>query len=209
MEHNVFIGLLTALLGFALAALSPGQNMVTVASTGLGAGRRPALLVASGIATGAFLWSLGMSYGLARLFETYPWTLKALSYAGGLYLLFLAYKGLRAAMTGGSAMISPGQQIDGFRAWLRGLAVTASNPKVALFWASIATFVTSFTTTDAVLVSFAFAVAATAMTIYGGYAFLFSSARSRRIYDRSQATFEAGFGLVFGALGVMLILSQA
>jgi len=208
MEQNVYMGLMTALLGFALAALSPGQNMVTVASTGLGAGRRPALLVASGIATGAFLWSLGMSYGLARLFENYPWTLTALSIVGGLYLLFLAYKGIRAAVKGGSAMISPGRQVDGFQAWLRGLAVTASNPKVALFWASIATFVTSFTTTNAVLVSFAVAVAVTAMLIYGGYAFLFSSAHSRRIYDRFQSAFEAGFGLVFGALGVMLLVSQ-
>jgi threonine efflux protein len=208
MEHNVYMGLLTALLGFALAALSPGQNMVTVASTGLGAGRRPALLVASGIATGAFLWSLGMSYGLARLFELYPWTLSVLSLAGGLYLLYLAYRGIRAALKGGSAMISPGQQVDGFNAWLRGLLVTASNPKVALFWASIATFVTSFTTSDGVLVTFAVAVAGTAMLIYGGYAVLFSSSGSRRIYERSQSAFEAGFGLVFGALGVMLLISQ-
>jgi threonine/homoserine/homoserine lactone efflux protein len=208
MENSVYMGLLTALLGFALAALSPGQNMVTVASTALGAGRRPALLAASGIATGAFLCSLCMSYGLARLFELYPWTLTVLSLVGGLYLLYLAYKGIRAAVNGGSAMIAPGQQVDGFNAWLRGLIVTASNPKVALFWASIATYVTSFTTTDSILVTFAFAVAVTAMLIYGGYALVFSTAQSRRIYDRSKSVFEAGFGLVFGALGVMLLMSQ-
>lgn len=97
------------------------------------------------------------------------------------------------------------------RSWEIGVLLTChrkSGPKVALFWASIATFVTSFTTTNAVLVSFAVAVAVTAMLIYGGYAFLFSSTHSRRIYDRFQSAFEAGFGLVFGALGVMLLVWQ-
>ncbi|MBL4542028.1 MAG: LysE family translocator [Rhodobacteraceae bacterium] len=205
MENDVLLGLIAAGMGFALAALSPGQNMAAVASTGLGAGRRPALLVASGIATGAFFWSLSMSYGLARLFEAYPWSLRVLSYVGGGYLLYLAWKALRAAIRGGGGAIAPGEDIDGFRAWGHGLAVTATNPKVALFWASIATFVTSLTTVDAVLFAFALVIALEAMVIYGGYAILFSASRSRQAYNSAQSAFEAGFGVVFGVLGVILI----
>jgi len=206
MEFTMYLELFTAWAAFGLAALSPGPNMVAVASTALGEGRRAATLVALGISCGALMWSLTTLYGLARLFEVYPQFLTVLSYLGGGYLLFLASKGLRAAIRGGSANIKATGGISGRKAFFHGLTVTATNPKVALFWASIATFVTSVTQSNAFLVIFAFAIAFEAFMIYGSYGYIFSTSRSRQIYNKAQRPIEGAFAFIFAGLGIALMI---
>lgn len=205
MEQTVILGLGAAWIAFGLAALSPGPNMVAVASTALGAGRTASLAVASGIALGAFFWALSMSYGMAALFEAYPQSLRVLGVLGGLYLLYLGWKSLRSALRSRGGDIAASGDIGGARAFLKGLAVTATNPKVALFWASIATYVTSVTTSDLLLVLFAVAIAVEALLIYGGYGLVFSSEHPRRFYGRSRVVVDGGFGLVFAFLGLAVL----
>lgn len=205
MEQTVFLGLGAAWIAFGLAALSPGPNMVAVASTALGAGRGPSLAVACGIAFGAFFWSLSMSFGMATLFAAYPQALRVLSILGGMYLLFLGYKSVRSALKARGAEIAASGEIRSGRAFLKGLAVTATNPKVALFWASIATYVTSVTTSNLLLVLFAFAIALEALLIYAGYGLVFSSEHPRRFYGRARVVVDGGFGLVFAGLGAAVL----
>jgi hypothetical protein len=57
MNEAMYI-IFAAWTALAAAAMSPGPNMVAVASRSLGSGRRSALLVAFGIALGGFGWTL-------------------------------------------------------------------------------------------------------------------------------------------------------
>lgn len=46
------------------------------------------------------------------------------------------------------------------------------------------------------------------MTVFGGYAALFSMPSARRFYARSQRYLDAGLALVFGAAGLRLLTSR-
>lgn len=198
--------LFAAWAALAAAAVSPGPNMVAVASRGLGAGHKSALTVALGIAVGGFFWALLTSLGLGVLFQRFPLLLQVLGIVGGSYLAWLGYKGWRAALTGSASDIAPAMG-GGFWCDARyGLIVTATNPKVALLWASLSTFVGGVTTSLVVLLIFAGTSAVVLFLIYGGYGLLFSLGGVRTLYIRFQKTSEAIFGTIFGVIGLGMIL---
>jgi threonine/homoserine/homoserine lactone efflux protein len=205
MIGDVLPTLLAAWAAFAAAAISPGPNMVAVASRALGSGRRSAFATTGGIATGAFGWALLTALGLGVLFEAAPRLLTTLGLAGGAYLTWLGVKGWRAALTGQGGEIKPvagrGLRTD----FLHGLIVTATNPKVALLWASLATFVGGATTAWPALLLFAAVSALLATVIYGTYALVFSAGGARRLYARFDRAAEGLFGTAFGLLGIAMI----
>ena len=97
---------LITLLGVVAAQASPGPNLMAVASTAIGQGRRSALLATLGISTGMLIWALAVSYGLGTLFTTYPLSLIALKLIGGSYLLWLAFRALKSAFFNKPARLS-------------------------------------------------------------------------------------------------------
>lgn len=205
MNETIFT-IFVAWAALAAAAISPGPNMVAVASRGLDSGRRAALTVALGIATGGFGWAMLSALGLGALFETFPLLLKILGAVGGFYLGWLGYKGWRSALTGALGEIAP-QGGEGVCGNVRyGLVVTATNPKAALMWASLSTFVGGQTTYLPFLLLFACGSSLILFVIYGGYALLFSMGGIRQLYARFQKASEAVLGTIFGAIGIGMIL---
>ena len=201
--------LLTAWAAFAAATISPGPNMVAVASRALGSGRTSALAVAFGIAVGAFGWALLCALGLGALFDAFPALLRVLGLLGGAYLAWLGFKGWRAALTGTAGEIAPKPGRGLLADTLHGLVVTGTNPKVALLWASLATFVSGATTSWPLLLLFAGVSALLGFAIYGACGLVFSVGGVRRLYDRFSRAAEGLFGTVFGALGIAMIVRAA
>lgn len=203
---DAFPVLFAAWAALAAAAISPGPNMVAIASRGLGSGARSALTVAFGIAAGGFFWALITSMGLGVLFQTFPILLQVLGIVGGGYLAWLGYKGWRAALTGSAGEIAPANGNGFWSDASYGLIVTATNPKVALLWASLSTFVGGATNTMAGLLTFAVVSSLVLFVIYGGYGLLFSLGGVRKLYTRFQQASEAVFGTIFGVIGLGMIL---
>lgn len=193
----------------ALAAISPGPNMVAVASRGLGSGRQSGLTVALGIAIGAFGWATLTALGLGALFKAFPGLLRLLGLCGGAYLMWLGFKGWRAALTASAGEIAPQSGQGLWRDMSHGLVVTATNPKVAVLWASLSTFVGGATSSTPVLLIFAGVSAGVVFTIYGTYGLLFSTGGIRRLYARFQRLSEASFGTVFGVIGAAMLWRAA
>lgn len=205
MSPEVLLIFAAAWAAFGAAAISPGPNLVAVASRALGSGRRSAIATAGGIATGAFFWAMLSALGLGALFASFPELLSVLGIAGGAYLLWLGFKGWRAALTGAPGEIAPKQGASLRGDAFHGLIVTITNPKVAMLWASLATFVGGATASLPSLIVFASGAAVLAFTIYGCYAFLFSTERARGIYTRFERGTEVLFGTAFVGLGAGLI----
>ncbi|MBN9886233.1 LysE family translocator [Salipiger abyssi] len=195
----------TAWVALASAAISPGPNMVAVASRGLGSGRLPALTVAAGLACGAFAWAILTAVGLGQIFALYPGLLRLLGAIGGAYLVWLGIKGWRSALTGSGGQIAPVAGAGLRHDFLHGLAVTATNPKVALLWATLSTFVGPAIQSWGGLLVFTTGSALIIFAIYGSYGLLFSTGRARGLYTRFQQMSEAVFGTLFGALGMLMI----
>lgn len=198
---------LAAWIGVALAQASPGPNMMAVASVALGQGRRAALLVVAGIGSGTLVWAAGVSLGLGALFAAFPLLLTLLKFAGGLYLLFMAFKALRAILAGSAASVAATTApLDDLAAWRRGFFVVMTNPKAALMWSAVATFLFGAGLDAWQVLAFGPVVAISAMTMYGAYGLLFSTGVAMRAYARLWRAVEAAFGLAFGALGATLLV---
>ena len=197
-----------AVLSVAAAQASPGPNMFAVAETALGRGRRAALLVVSGIASGTLVWAAMVSLGLGAIFASLPVLLTVLKFIGGFYLCYMGFRGLRAAIRGGEAALSAEMRpLSGIAAWRRGFFVVMTNPKALLMWMALATFL--FGTGLGPIQVFAFGpiVAISATLIYGFYGVMFSTGLASRGYARFWRWIETAFGFAFGGLGAALITS--
>ncbi|SDU47472.1 LysE family translocator [Stappia sp. ES.058] len=194
-------------LGVLAAQISPGPNLAAVASVGLAQGRRPAFFIVTGISSGMLVWSTVTALGLGALIEAFPLSLLALKFMGGGYLLFLGIKATRATLKEGTnATFTPDARLltDG-QAWRRGSLVLLTNPKAALMWAAVASFLFGQGLSAWHVIAFGPMGALSGLVIYGTYAWLFSTGVAMRSYTRFSRWFEGVFAAAFGAMGASLI----
>lgn len=145
---------------------------------------------------------------MGRLIEAYPYAVMALKLVGGSYLLWLGLKGLKAAWRGNAVNLQ-GESTSASlnRAWLKGLLVVMTNPKVALGWAAIASFLFGSGLSTWQVAAFAPLASLSAIGVYGGYALLLSTGGAVRAYRRFWRVIEGIFGSLFGAMGASLLIS--
>lgn len=195
------------LFGVALAQASPGPNFLAVVRAALGQGRKMALYTVAGIATGMFVWATLVAFGLATVLAVYPALLTAMKVCGGTYLLWMAYKAIKSSFQQQKMTISADSKISsGSSAWLHGLLVIMTNPKAALMWTAVGSFLFGNGFNAAQVLAFGPIAAVSATLIYGSYAFMFSSGMAIKTYSRFARWIELLFGTVFGLLGGKLLL---
>lgn len=198
---------LVTLLGVMAAQASPGPNLIAVASVSLAQGRIPGLFVVAGVSSGMLVWSLATAYGLGTVLAWFPWSLTAMKLVGGTYLLWLAFKGLKAAISNAPGSIAPASAERSYtQAWLRGFLVLLTNPKAVLMWAAVATFLFGAGLSAFQVLMFGPIGAISGFLIYGGYALLFSTGMANRAYKRFSRWIEFLFSASFGTLGGKLVL---
>lgn len=124
------------LMLFAGAALiltaTPGPDMLLIASRSISQGRAAGFQTYAGIAAGTYCHALAAGLGLSQLFLAVPVAYVIVRWVGCAYLLYLAFKTLRAE---GSAFApSVGLMcLSGKRIFTEGLLTNLLNPKMALF----------------------------------------------------------------------------
>jgi threonine/homoserine/homoserine lactone efflux protein len=130
----------TAMLGVAVIALgmvlTPGPNMMYLASRSISQGRRAGLLSLIGVAAGFVCYLVAAAAGLAALFAAVPTAYTVVKLAGAAYLGYLAWGMLRSG--GGSPFETRELTPHSSRqlvAW--GLVTNLLNPKIALMYAAL------------------------------------------------------------------------
>jgi threonine/homoserine/homoserine lactone efflux protein len=131
---------LSAALGVATIALgmvlTPGPNMVHLASRSISQGRRAGLVALAGVALGFACYLTAAAAGLSGLFAAVPITYDVVKLAGAAYLLYLAWGMLRP---GGR---SPFEVTDlephsPARLFTMGAVTNLLNPKIALMYGAL------------------------------------------------------------------------
>lgn len=89
MALDVF---LTLLLFAFVTSITPGPNNLMLLTSGVNFGFRRSIPHMFGIGSGFFTLLIGVGCGLGALIETIPVLYTVLKFAGGAYLLYLAYK---------------------------------------------------------------------------------------------------------------------
>ena len=132
-------GVLLSYAAFLLAMASPGPNVLAVIGTSMGGGRASGVALALGVAAGSLGSGVLTVLGLSALLASYAHALTVIKIAGGVFLLWLAFKAFRSAASAydiEAAELAGGRRTPAGYA-LRGLTIQMTNPKAAIAWIAI------------------------------------------------------------------------
>ena len=207
---QILIEIAIVLFAVITAQVTPGPNMMAVASSSLGSGRKAGLITAMGISVGVFLWAVAFTTGGGAFIAAFPETVTAMKLVGGAYLLFLAFTAVRRAFR--RSYISH-ETVPSDTWWknsfFKGLFVVSTNPKAALVWIAVSAYLAPLSLNFTQYILFGLSVAATAFITFGGYALLFSEPSVVRQYQRFHRYADTAFGAAFGAIGSKLVWDGA
>jgi threonine/homoserine/homoserine lactone efflux protein len=112
--------------------MTPGPDMLLIASRTVSQGRSAGFASLAGILVGTYCHAMAAAFGLSRLFLAVPIAYDVVRFAGTTYLLYLAWKTFRAS----PVLTTP----EGYEArfparkiFRQGLLTNLLNPKMALF----------------------------------------------------------------------------
>lgn len=191
-----------------LASASPGPATLAIAGTSMKAGRKFGLAVAAGILTGSLVWSTAAACGLSAVMLANAWIFEAMRWFGAGYLIFLALKSARSALTPGVPKLHGIAQTSLKRAFLSGLGLHLTNPKAILFFGALYAVGVPADATPLDLATVILAIGLQSTIVFHGYALLFSSAPVARGYFRLRRWFEGAFALGFGYAGVKILTAR-
>ena len=202
----------TALSFFGIAvllSLSPGPDNVFVMTLSALRGVRAGLWVVLGLCSGLIVHTLAVAFGVAALLAASSTAFTVLKLLGAAYLLYLAWGAWNApAMTADSPVPPP---MTPLQAWMRGVLMNLSNPKVVLFFLA---FLPQFAdpkhgsvALQTVWLGLLFILAA--WLTFSALAMLAGSAGQRlRESAQAQRWLNRGASLVFAGMAIKLLLSQ-
>ena len=118
-----------------LLALSPGPDNLFVITLSALRGVRAGLWVVLGLCSGLIVHTLAVAWGVAALFAASATAFTVLKLLGAAYLLYLAWGAWNAPASvvddsGGPSV----PDMTPMQAWLRGVIMNLTNPKVILFF---------------------------------------------------------------------------
>ncbi len=192
------------LLAALIAVASPGPATLALAGTSMASGRASGLALAAGITTGSLTWSVAAAMGLGAVMLAHVWIFEMVRYFGAAYLIYLAYKAARSALSNkdlATKFFAGGKR----SLYAKGLALHLTNPKAILFFGSLFSLgVPAGTGVQDLMIVIA-AVGVQSALVFHGYALLFSSQSMTRIYFKLRRGFEGAFAVGFGAASVKIL----
>jgi threonine/homoserine/homoserine lactone efflux protein len=203
---------LTVWAVLAMNIASPGPNVLNTIASALGSGRKAGLASAAGVAVGIGLWCLGMTLGMAAVFQAVPVARTALTLLAIGLLLWFSGRYLRAALAGWQGGAGPvtGRSGLGMRAsFTRSLVVNAMNPKALTTWVVILSLFPAAEARAGDIAVLGLGAATLAFSIHAGYALAFSTAPAARLWARLAPAISAAVGLFFAGFAARLALGLA
>lgn len=199
-----------ALLAVNIA--SPGPNVFNTITSAMGSGRTAGLASAAGVALGIGLWCLGMTLGMAAVFQALPAARTALTLLAVALLLWFAGRYLGAALAGwrhGAGRIAGLSGLSARASFARSLAVNAMNPKALTTWVVILSLFPVGKAGAGDIAALGLGAAALAFSIHAAYALAFSTVPAARLWARLAPAISAAVGLFFAGFAVKLALGLA
>ena len=192
---------------------TPGPNSLLIVHLALTASWRDVALALSGNLIGITIYALGTMLGLALLLTAVPSVRLAVYLLGGAYLVWSGARLVRAGL--GHKTLAAGAALqDGLgdmptpNPFLRGLLTALANVAALFFLASI------FAGVGILVANPATELAALGVIVVGNglyltlLAWLLQRERPRAFYARNRGAMQLGFGLLFVAFGLRLVLRE-
>ncbi len=198
-------GLLTFCAVYLLAVATPGPGIAAIVARSLAHGFKGAPAFVAGFIVGDLTWFTVAATGLAAVAKTAAGVFVAITWAGVVYLLYLAWKLWTAPAERVAVVEQDGQH--GWRAFVSSLMLTLGNPKAILFFLALLPTVVDLATMNALrFVEISVAIMIVLPTVLFSYVFL--AARARQLFttpkavrrlNRSSGVAMAGAAVVIAA----------
>ena len=192
----------------AVLLIIPGPTILTVISYSIAHGRRANVPLVAAVALGDSTALVVSLLGLGALLATSAFWFTVVKSAGGLYLLYLGIKLLRAGISP-SELLAPAVPGSRWKLFANTYLVTALNPKGIVFFVA---FLPQFINTGAgvaqqlwILAVTFVALATVNATLYAVFA---STARKVLSSPRAQRRFNLAGGALLSAAGVWALLAK-
>lgn len=192
----------------ALLLMLPGPTILTVISYSLTHGKRARLPLVLAVALGDST-ALALSLlGLGALLSASAFWFTVVKTVGGLYLLYLGFKLLRAGVSP-ATLPQAGEAGSRWKLFANTYLVTALNPKGIIFFVA---FLPQFIDPAGDVTRQLWMLSATFVTCAGinatAYALFAGSARRLLASPRAQRGFNLGGGALLSAAGVWALLAR-
>ena len=129
--------LTTYIIGSLALIMKPGPDLTCTIATALSDGKARAVTLMFGLIAGCWLWILLLTAGIASFFTAHPTTMTIIQIVGAAYIAYLAYGAFADALRSFRALspdvLRPATAC-GLRLFLRGIAMSMSNPLTILFF---------------------------------------------------------------------------
>lgn len=192
----------------AVLLIIPGPTILTVISYSMSHGRRANVPLVAAVALGDSTALVVSLLGLGALLATSAFWFTVVKWVGGLYLLYLGIRLLRAGIAS-TEMAAPQAPGSRWRLFANTYLVTALNPKGIVFFVA---FLPQFISPSAsvthqlwVLAATFVAMAALNATLYAVFA---GSARKLLSSPRAQRRFNLAGGSLLSAAGIWALMAR-
>lgn len=204
MEHLVpLFAILGALL---LGAISPGPSFVFVVRTAVAQSRTEGLAAALGMGVGALLYGALAVLGLRTLMQDGGLLFTALKVAGGLYLVYLAWKIWSHAADPITVETSGDTAANPRKAFTLGLLTQLSNPKIVAVFGAVFAALLPANPEPWLYWALPPLIFVQETAWYSIVALAFSSARPRALYLGAKLWVDRAAAAFIGVLGIRLIV---
>lgn len=195
------------LLGWAIAVGSPGPAVLAIAGASMGAGRKNGLVMAFGVWNGSVVWASIAALGFGAAMAAHAWLFETLRYLGAGYLLYIAFKSAKSALSSDAAHINP--RTDTLRgSWVRGFLIHVMNPKAALFWGALFAVVIPQGAAPIAVAQVALSCLLTSLVVMSFMALVFSTRAMSAGYLRMHRVFDGAFAGLFGYAALKVMTSK-
>ncbi|WP_055047956.1 LysE family translocator [Devosia sp. A16] len=204
MEH--FLPLFAILGALLLGAISPGPSFVFVVRTAVAQSRTEGLAAALGMGMGAMLYAALAVLGLRTLMQDGGLLFTALKVAGGLYLVYLAWKIWRHAADPITVEAGATPAADPRKAFTFGLLTQLSNPKIVAVFGAVFAALLPANPEPWLYWALPPLIFLQETLWYSIVAIAFSATRPRALYLSAKLWVDRAAAAFIGILGIRLII---
>lgn len=203
--------MLLVFLVYIIGAASPGPSNMRIMGVAMQDGRKSALCLAAGVVSGSLFWGSLAATGISAVLAKYAQALVIMKILGGAYLLYLGFKAARSALKTDEQLAngaSVPRRASGLLLYQRGLLMHLTNPKALLGWIATMSLGLGAEASQSTVAIILTGCAFLSVTIFCGYAIVFSTVPMIRAYQRARRLIEGSLAMVFGAAGLKLLFTR-
>ncbi|NLQ16490.1 LysE family translocator [Marinomonas sp. M1K-6] len=200
---------MTFFLAIFIFSITPGPGVFAILARSMAKGARASLSLSLGMVLSDIVYLVMACYGLAAIASSWESAFLLIRYAGAAYLIYLGWKMWTSPIVTSSSEEDQRQASNELASFIQGFMISASNPKVILFYvAFLPTFMdlTVLSGVDIVLASFLASVA----LLLGLTIIAMGASQARRFMrsERSMKSLNRTAGGIMASAGAFLALKN-